>query len=156
MKMLIRNLFILTTIALVSACSSTQRAPVYHVTASVISVNKAPELCLPKSYTKKRRLNVAAMIFGGIIGNQFGGGSGKIWTTAGGALLAGYGVPAGRPSFNPNEKLTCKRDGYVAMVTYLHPQTRQMITARKHLVSHTRAEYIVIPVVGEPLPSTNS
>lgn len=118
----------------------------YQVEALVQDVQRAPEVC-EEGRSLDRRGNGQTLfgtILGGVIGNQFGGGNGrKVMTVLGagaGAVIAAPDRPRG------TGKMRCERDGYIATVSYLDPETRQMITTSVPLEKNTRADYIRIPV----------
>lgn len=118
----------------------------YQVEALVQDVQRAPEVC-QEGRTRDRRGNgqtIFGTVLGGVIGNQFGGGSGRTAATIFGAGLGAVIAAPDRPK--GTGKMRCERDGYIATVSYLDPETRQMITTSVPLERNTRADYIRIPV----------
>lgn len=144
----IKTTLVLTAALALTACSQTPRAPTYNVTANVINVVSAPEVCLVNQTKSKNNAskNIIYTALGGIIGNQFGSGSGKAIMTGSGAL-AGYAISQNSRT-KSDGKLKCSSNGYVATVAYIHPQSRQMVTDKISLTRKTRAKQIVIPVKG--------
>lgn len=115
-------------------------APTYRVDAMVQSMERAPDMCVQKKESDGNAL-IGALI-GGVIGNQFGGGKGRVAMTVVGAG-AGAAVASKGGKYGKTE---CSRDGYVATVSYIHPVTSQMITQRVPLERRTNAKYINIQV----------
>jgi uncharacterized protein YcfJ len=150
MKSNIKSILIAVATLSLGACSTLPKVPVYQVNAKVMSVKKAPELCteeVKKSKTKATS-KIGGGIIGGLIGNQFGSGNGRKAMTGLGAIL---GVVAVTDRDKKTGKYICKSDGYIATVTYIHPETRSKKIERIPLKRKTRAEWITLPVDGEPI-----
>lgn len=105
------------SVATLSGCSTTPRDPAQptgRVIGEVVQVVKAPDRCEEKDRSAARGL-VGAVI-GTAIGHQIGGGSGKNWAKATGAVL-GYGI--GATTNNENDDLTvCKDRGFLVTMVY--------------------------------------
>lgn len=126
--------------ATTAACSTTPPVPTYRVDAMVQSMERAPDVCVQEKEGGGNAI-IGALI-GGVIGNQFGSGKGRIAMTAVGAG-AGAAVASSGGEYGKNE---CRRDGYIATISYIHPATNQMVTDRIPLERRTNAKYINIQV----------
>ena len=143
----LRNITILTAALALGACQSAPREPakpVYYVNAKITSVERAPEIC---SYIKDKRAGKQLIggIAGGVVGNQFGSGKGRVAMTLLGAVV-GVSVTSDKKRGGEDHKLECKRDGYVAKVHYIHPVTQQFVSTLLPLDRKIYADYINIPV----------
>tara|TARA_B110000196_G_C21152144_1_gene670475 strand:- start:4877 stop:5338 length:462 start_codon:yes stop_codon:yes gene_type:complete len=150
MKSNIKSTLIAITALTLGACSTLPKAPVYQVDAKVMNVKKAPEVCteeVKKSKTKATS-QIGGGIIGGLIGNQFGSGNGRKAMTGLGAIL---GVVAVTDIDKKTGKYICKSDGYIATVTYIHPETKSKKIEYIPLKRKTRAEWVTIPVYGKPV-----
>ena len=143
MRTLLNTAFPLLVLTL-SACSTTPRTPVYEVQAKVHDVERAPEVCRAE-HKKSSGNTLLGLVVGGVVGNQFGSGNGRVLATLTGAAV---GAAVAAPDKRRTGKLKCKRNGYRAVVSYLHPETDRLITTVVPLTSNTRAKYIIIPVKG--------
>jgi hypothetical protein len=132
------------TLIFLSGCTSVPRPPVYLVDAYVTSVDRAPEVCRYQRKKGSGKTLLGALI-GGAIGTQIGKGNGRKLAVVTGTVL---GAVAANPRSDPRDgsKLTCKRDGYIAKVTYMHPITHVKSYGSYPLKSHTKAKWINIPV----------
>lgn len=123
------------------ACSSTPSTPTYRVNAFVHSVDRAPDVC-----TQQREGGGNAIVgglLGGLIGNQFGSGNGRIAMTLVGA---GTGAAVASGGGSKDGKMQCSRDGFLATVSYIHPADERMVTTTVPLERRTSAQYISISV----------
>jgi hypothetical protein len=145
---LVTRIAMLSLGLLTVGCSSAPRTPpppVYYVDAMVLDISEAPEVC----YQDKRKSGgigkpLLGFLIGGIVGNQFGGGSGRILSTVAGA---GIGTIIATDTPKPaSGKYHCERNGYIAIVSYIHPVHQNMITERIPLERRSWAEFINIPV----------
>ena len=101
-----------------------------------------------KRPSQKQAKKVVGGVIGGLLGNQFGSGNGRKVMTGLGAII---GVSAATDRPKKTGKLVCKSDGYIAKVTYIHPETQRKMIEDLPLKSRTRAEWVTIPVHGEPV-----
>lgn len=148
MKSFFRVTLIAALSATLLACASTSqpRPPVYQVQAKVQDVYPAPEIC--EEGVEKRGSSGATVlgaVLGGVIGNQFGKGGGRVAATVVGA---GAGAMIASPSTKRTGKMNCYRNGYIAVVSYIDPETQMMVTKGVPLEKNTRAEFLMIPVEG--------
>ena len=150
MKSHIKSIIVAVAALSLGACATMPKVPVYQVNAKVMSVTKAPEVCTEeiKKTKSKTSKKVAGGIIGGLLGNQFGSGNGRKVMTGLGAII---GVSAATDRPKKKGKLVCKSDGYIAKVTYIHPESQRKMIEDLPLKSRTRAEWVTIPVHGEPV-----
>lgn len=150
MKSHIKSIIVAVAALSLGACATVPQTPVYQVNAKVMSVTKAPEVC--REEVKKKKTKTSDQLIGGglgaLIGNQFGSGDGRKVMTGLGAIL-GASAATNRPK--KTGKLICKSDGYIAKVTYIHPETQRKTIEDLPLKKRTRAEWVTIPVRGEPV-----
>jgi uncharacterized protein YcfJ len=105
------------TILFLSGCASTDSNRIL-VVGKVISSVSAPEKCFEKTRNSNGDL-ILSSIVGGVIGNQFGKGKGRVAMTA-------AGVAAGAAISNVNTeknkgKYICKSQGFISTIKYLNP-----------------------------------
>lgn len=142
-----KNVIILSIIvasALLTGCSTTNgpKTEVYYVNATVNDVFKAPEICSVERANAGHTLGGA--IIGGLIGNQIGSGNGRKAATVAGVLI---GANAGsKTNKREGNKLKCKRNGYIATVSFMAPNSNQMVTDNVQLSRRTYAKMLNIPV----------
>lgn len=150
MKSHIKSTLIAIAALSLGACSTLPKAPVYQVNAKVMSVKKAPEVCVEEVKKSKNKTSskIAGGVIGGLIGNQFGSGNGRKAMTGLGAII---GVVAVTERDKKTGKYVCKSDGYIAEVTYIHPETNAKKIEFMPLKRRTRAEWLSIPVHGKPI-----
>lgn len=148
MKSLLHTTLITVFASTLMACASTStpRPPVYQVQAKVQDVYLAPEIC--EDGVKRSGGSGATLLgglLGGVIGNQFGKGGGRVAATV---IGAGAGAIIAAPSTERTGKMNCHRNGYIAVVSYIDPETQMMVTKGVPLERNTRAEFLMIPVEG--------
>ena len=94
------------------------------VIATIHSTEKAPVVCEQKDKSSV----LLSGIIGGLIGNQFGSGSGRDWATAGGAVIGA--ATAANKNKNNRHNQRCRSDGWISHVTYVNPYTNQLERSR--------------------------
>lgn len=108
---------ILASLSLI-ACSSTPSANTHYE-----KIGRVQKMELVEKTDSANLIEVAiAATVGGFIGNQFGGGSGKYWTTSGGAIL---GAVAG------NEIMSEKYKAIRYTIIYPNTGDKETFTQRK-------------------------
>jgi uncharacterized protein YcfJ len=128
--MKITNLLIAILCVGITACSSAPRKPVDpsvptgRIYGTIVKMQKTPERCEKPSSTGAM---LVGAVIGGVIGNQFGGGNGKIATTV---LGAGAGGKIGSNT-NKNKALVCKKRGYLYTLAYLDNNHKQKYTTKR-------------------------
>jgi uncharacterized protein YcfJ len=135
----LKCLFIGLVTLTVTACASTG-TPMYYVDAKVIKKERAPEICEKKDDGNA----LIGALLGGAVGNQFGKGKGRVAMTAVGAVIGANSQTERDP--RKRGKMTCKRNGYINTVAYIHPVTQQMVTTTVKTDRWIRGDYINIPV----------
>lgn len=141
MKTLVLGLSVL----LLAACSSTapshaqNRGQVVSVVGTVMQTEEAPLVCGAERERSSSGTNpLLAAVVGGVIGNQFGGGSGRKWATAAGAGV-GYGVARNGNKPNATGRQDCRRDGYLSRIRYINPHSGNMEYSDIHTNETLRA-----------------
>lgn len=135
-----------------TAPSRAYSAPqIYYVDAKVLQQNPTPERCgYEQQGGNSSAGTVTGVIFGGLLGRQFGGSKkARNVGTAIGAILGGsVGSGVDRRSADPRNtpKLACKSDGWMVTVGYIHPVTSVYQVTTLPMERRTRAEYISVPV----------
>ena len=156
MKRIISHSFIIAVALTLGACATNNgpRIEERNVIASVIRVEVAPEMCRPKKSKNSAGKTLLGAGLGALLGNQFGSGDGRvamtIFGTMAGAVLATDLSPQER------KKMKCSSDGYVALVSYLHPIKKTMLTEWVALENKPRTGRINIPVYVEVMPVTTN
>lgn len=106
-----------------TGCSSGGANRVYtqkfDVTGVITSSSKAPEICAKESSNGSG--GFLGAVIGGVIGNQFGSGNGRIAMTV---LGAGAGAAIGS-SGSDSKFYKCKSDGYINQVFFQNPVTNK-------------------------------
>ena len=119
----------ITFIAAMLFISANASAARYEVVATVVDSYPAPMDCHEERDNLSSSPLVGA-IAGGLAGRQFGGGSGRNWATAAGAIV-GASVASSNRAHNQN-RITCRNDGYLVNVTYISPVTgREAMTTKQ-------------------------
>jgi outer membrane lipoprotein SlyB len=126
---------------MVSGCSSTPRVPKMYVDASINSIDRAPKICTTDNNGRGNPIAGAAV--GGLLGNQFGKGKGRVAMTLLGAVV---GVSVTKGDKRSGSKLECKSNGYIASVSFIDPQSGRVATDFVRLAKYTRQKALNIPV----------
>tara|TARA_R110001583_G_scaffold174017_4_gene328244 strand:+ start:319 stop:777 length:459 start_codon:yes stop_codon:yes gene_type:complete len=145
--MKIQFLVVAATIALLgSGCASSgDRVPMYYVDAAINSIDKAPSVCSSNGDGRGNPLLGGAV--GGLVGNQFGSGKGRVAMTL---LGIGIGVNVAKGDKRKGSKLKCSSNGYIASVSFNDPITGYVVRDFVRLEKNTRVKAINIPVCVYP------
>lgn len=136
-----KHIALITTILTLSACAS-QFNSTSTVQAEVLGVEPVPELCFRKG-EQNTVATLGGALIGGLIGNQFGSGSGKKLATVAGV---GAGAAIANNATKDDSYLHCEPQGYEATVRYIHPSSGKQVIEKVTLKEHTYAEHILVPV----------
>ncbi len=144
-----KRLLVLLLCMYLGACSS-PRYTKHYVSANVLNIKKADLICGSRSSENNTSLLTTILLTtaGGFIGNQFGGGSGKIAATI---IGAGAGLGIATSSSNDGGTTSdgahnCRESGFLALVQYRHPDTNMVITDNVTLTQNVGRRRIQIPV----------
>jgi hypothetical protein len=144
-----KRLLVLLLCMYLGACSS-PRYTKHYVSANVLNIKKSDLICGSRSSSNSPSLLTTLLLttVGGVIGNQFGGGSGKIAATIIGAG-AGLGIAAASSSDGvaaSDGQYNCRENGFSALVQYRHPNTNVVMTDNVTLSQNVGKRRIQIPV----------
>jgi outer membrane lipoprotein SlyB len=143
MKRIIPLTLLIAVTSLLGACASNYQT--HSVDALVMSVEQAPEQCGYPRDNNGGKI-IAGGIIGGVAGNQFGGGKGRIAMTLLGTVL-GMKVADGSDRNDPDKnKLVCRSDGYNVTLTYLHPITQKKIIEVHPMAQPPKQRYLRLPI----------
>ena len=147
----VKRLLVLLLCMYLGACSL-PRYTKHYVSANALKIEKADLICGSRNSSNSPSLLTTVLLttVGGVIGNQFGGGSGKVAATILGAGAgAGLGVAVASlddGGTTSDGAYNCKESGFLALVQYRHPDTNMVMTDNVTLTKNVGRRRIQIPV----------
>ena len=117
MKSLIKSISFIVLFSFLSGCATSQK-PI----ENYVKVGRVEQVILKQHEEKASILGIiASAAIGGVVGHQFGGGSGKDWATGIGAVVAGAGA---------NKAFTKKYDAITYQIYFPIDKTRTRIVSK--------------------------